>query len=160
MILARVEWKDAKEAPERLRRRIFALTGKDPKMLGDIQRVIYRSTSVNFASKGRPQWAERSLSYQAWALKKYGTFWPPLLMTGKLFDTTLKSIQSPWQHEGKTHKLNIKSIWYGTTHQYGATINRNGKTYKIPKRKYILIQASEKQEVTAIIKKAMRGENG
>jgi len=157
MILARVEWTGAKEAIERLRKRQFKLTGKDPVMYGKIQQVIYKSTSVNFASKGRPQWVARSPSYEAWAMKKYGTFWPPLLMTGKLLDTTLKSIQAPWEHANNVHRLNIKSIWYGTSHQYGATINLKGRTYKIPKRKYIVIQASENRKIKDIIKQAMKG---
>lgn len=148
MIKARVQWQNQDDVVKRLERRAAHLSGKETKMFGELQQLVYQSTSINFASSGRPRWKERSPGYRAWAEQKYGTFWPPLLRTGKLFDTTLNSIQRPWQHQGKKHLLNINSMYYGYFHQYG-----KGQAI----RKYLNLTAAEKKAGTAIIKKYLKG---
>lgn len=138
MILARCEWTGAEEAKQRIEKRIFTLTGKDPEMFGKIQQVVYKSTSVNFASQGRPAWIERKFSYA----------WPILLKTGKLLDSTLASILIPWQHLSTSHLLNISSISYGIFHQYGQ---------RQAVRRYVNVAPDEKKAITAILREYLRG---
>jgi phage gpG-like protein len=139
MILARVEWKGVAEAQKRIERRIFKLTGKDPVMFGEIQQIPYKSTAMNFASQGRPGWKAR----------KYVYAWPILAKTGKLLDTTLKSILRPWQHMPGKHTLNISSIFYGLFHQYGM-----GQEI----RRYVSLLSEEKKAITTILRKHLRGD--
>jgi phage gpG-like protein len=142
MITARVETRGVNEAKDRLEKRVLKLTGQDPAMFGETQRSVYESTSINFASQGRPQWAERSPAYEEKAT------WPILAKTGKLLDSVLKSIQKPWEHRGRSHFLNIFSIFYGLFHEYG-------KGQKV--RRFVSLIGAEKKAITAILKRHLRG---
>lgn len=139
MIIAKVKVNGISEAQRQIERRIFKLTGKDPKMYGDIQQVVYKSTAVNFASQGRPVWQTRKFRYS----------WPILAKTGKLLDTTLKSILRQWQHLGDRHLLNISSIFYGLFHQYGG---------RQVIRRYVSLSPDEKRSITTVIRRALKGE--
>ena len=138
MILARVEWTGVKEAQTRIERRIFSLSGRDSKMYGDIQRVVYQSTAVNFAAQGRPNWAKRKSAYA----------WPILAKTGRLFDSTLSSILRPWEHLNAVHRLNIWCMFYGVFHQYG-----QGQK----KRPFVRLMAQERRDIGKILNASLRG---
>jgi phage gpG-like protein len=138
MITARVETRGVEEAKDRIEKRIFRLTGQDPAMFGEIQKAVYVSTATNFASQGRPRWTGRSPSYEEKAT------WPILAKTGKLLDSVLNSIQRPWEHRGKSHFLNIYSVFYGLFHEYG-------KGQKV--RRFVSMIGTEKKAIAAIIKR-------
>jgi phage gpG-like protein len=143
MLLARVETRGIEEAKKRIEKRIFKLSGKDPKVYGDIQQIVYQSTATNFGSQGRPSWPVRSPAYEEKAT------WPILAKTGKLLNSVLRSIQNPWKHQGKRHLLNIYSIFYGFFHEYG-------KRQKI--RRFVSLLGQEKRQITAVLKRALHGD--
>lgn len=142
MIAFRIEKKGVEETRARIEKRIFALTGKDPAMLGEIQKAVASSTAANFVAQGRPRWAKRSPAYEKKAT------WSILRKTGKLLDSVLDSIQRPWDHQGKSHFLNIYSVFYGFFHEYG-------KSQKI--RRFVSLTITERKHIPTIVKRYMRG---
>lgn len=153
MIYASTTWTGHDIIKKRLKRLTFKLTGKDPKMLEDIQQVGYQSTATNFESQGRPRWPHRSAQYEAKMLRRYGRLWPILAKTGRLMETVLKSFRGRWKHRGKDHILEIhvppnkKGYYYGRVHQFG---------FGLPERRFVNIQPAEDAKIQRIILRHLR----
>jgi phage gpG-like protein len=155
MFTFNVEMEGFKEAEKRLNRRIDLLTGRADDMYEDLQRnMVTKAILENFKAQGRPKWKAHSSEYARAMGKKYGSRypWPVLQRFGDLLNTTITSAQwGKWHRQGRTMKLNIKSIWYGYIHQYIGV----GKS-KI-KRKYITFTMQEIGQGMHILQLWLRG---
>ncbi len=94
--------------------------------LKEVSDITRRSIEKNYSSQGRPAWKTRTGNQT----------WPILWETGLKRETEIQSTLAPWKNDGRGHRLDIFSTFYGPFHQFGTSTG-------LPVRKSVWLQPHE-----------------
>jgi phage gpG-like protein len=104
--------------------------------LEEVRKTLIASTIANFDQSGRPRWKERTKPYP----------WPPLIKSGEMKSTVLRSLNGQWIRSPLGYKLIAKTTeYYGRAQQYGRPSNR------LPARPYVQFTVEELKMLAATV---------